>query len=107
MEKTVPWRNSGKVDLGTPIASQKFIDDFILLEILIPLDKLLENIKLLKDSQTEFLLFRNCATFCKIAFLLWTLAPAQGDFLMKGYESRMKDFLKHVVKIQHDFPELA
>ena len=26
---------------------------------------------------------------------------------MKGYESRMKDFLKHLFKIQHDLPELA
>ena len=80
---------------------------FILQEILIPLEKLLENIKLLKDSHTEFFLFQNCATLCKIAFLLRTLPPAQGDFLMKGYESRMKDFLKHLVKIQHDLPELA
>ena len=107
MEKTVPSGNSGTVVLGTPIGSQEFIDDFILQEILIPLEKLLENIKLLKDSHTEFFLFRNCATFCKIAFLLRTLPPAQGDFLMKGYESRMKDFLKHLVKIQHDLPELA
>ena len=26
---------------------------------------------------------------------------------MKGYKERMKDFLKHLVKIQHDLPELA
>ena len=84
MEKTVPSGNSGTVVLGTPIGSQEFIDDFIHQEILIPLEKLLENIKLLKDSHTEFFLFRNCATFCKIAFLLRTLPPAQGDFLMKG-----------------------
>ena len=80
MEKTVPSGNSGTVVLGTPIGSQEFIDDFILQEILIPLEKLLENIKLLKDSHTEFFLFRNCATFCKIAFLLRTLPPAQGIF---------------------------
>ena len=88
MENTGPSGNSGTVVLGTPIGSQEFIDDFILQEILIPLEKLLENIKLLKDSHTEFFLFRNCATFCKIAFLLRTLPPTQGGFLMKGYESR-------------------
>ena len=65
-EKTVPSGNSGTVVLGTPIGSQEFIDDFILKEILIPLEKLLENIKLLKVSHTEFFLFRNCATFFKI-----------------------------------------
>ena len=43
MEKTVPSGNSGTVVLGTPIGSQEFIDDFILQEILIPLEKLLEN----------------------------------------------------------------
>ena len=50
---TVPSGNSGAVVLGTRIGSQEFIDDFILQEILIPLEKLLENIKLLKQRFTS------------------------------------------------------
>ena len=69
-EKIVPSGNSGTVVLGTPIGSQKFVDEFIQQEIFLPLEKLLENMKLLKDSHTEFFLFRNCATFCKISYLL-------------------------------------
>ena len=75
-EKIVPSGNSGTVVLGTPIGSQKFVDEFIQQEIFLPLEKLLENMKLLKDSHTEFFLFRNSATFCKISYLLRTLPPS-------------------------------
>ena len=91
--------------LGTPIGSQNFIDTFVKEEVLLPLDHLLDNIKLLNDSHAEFFLFRSCATFCKISYLLRTLPPEQGSFLRKEYESRMKVFLMHLVKAE--IPDLA
>ena len=104
-KKNVPSGSFGTVVLGTPIGSQEYIDKFIKEEVLLPLDTTLENIKLLNDSHTEFFLFRSCATFCKISYILRTLPPEQGNFLRKEYESRMKTFLQHLTKAE--IPDLA
>jgi hypothetical protein len=76
-KKNVPSGSFGTVVLGTPIGSQEYIDKFIKEEVLLPLDTTLENIKLLNDSHTEFFLFRSCATFCKISYILCTLPQSK------------------------------
>ena len=59
----------GTVVLGALIGKQEFVNNFIRKNVLEPLEALLSEIHQLEDSQLEFFLIRNCASFCKVSHL--------------------------------------
>ena len=91
----------GIVLLGAPIGKNGFIKNYCC-EKIQDMNLLMEKVKSLQDPQLELILFRSCATFPKINFMLRSVDSSIIDDELKQFDLFVDQCISHILSYNLD-----